>query len=122
MVGHMRPAGRRVYPSLERAEAGRLDIGRLIGQPEPRGHVHDEAEGVSILDLSHAHALHISLGTALQLVLGETSQQRGSENSTHSHTCTHTYVHVCTHTHTPPLQLEISREEQDVLTCGEVRQ
>lgn len=57
------------YPSLERTQSGRFDIRCLVGEPEPSGHVHDEAERVPIFNLRHPHALNVPLGALLQLLL-----------------------------------------------------
>lgn len=57
------------YSSLERTQSGRFDIRCLVGQPEPSGHVHDEAERVPIFNLCHPHALDVPFGALLQLLL-----------------------------------------------------
>lgn len=57
------------HSSLERSEAGRFDIRRLVGEPQTRGHMHDEAEWVPVFNLCHPHALNVSLGALLQLLL-----------------------------------------------------
>lgn len=64
------------HSSLQRTKSGRLDIRCLVGQPESRGHVHDEAERVPVLNLCHPHALDVPLGALLQLLLfGEESRE-----------------------------------------------
>lgn len=64
-----RAHGGYTHSSLERTQTGGFDIRRLVGEPEPRGHVHDEAERVPVLNLRHPHALDVSLGALLQLLL-----------------------------------------------------
>ena len=71
----------RSYPSLEGTQAGGLDVHGLVGQPEPRGHVHDETQGVPVLDLCKPHAVHVPLRTVLQLLL----QPQGKHTNTHHH-------------------------------------
>ncbi len=57
------------YSSLEGTQTGRFDIRCLVGEPETRGHVHDEAERVPVFNLGHPHALDVPLGALLQLLL-----------------------------------------------------
>lgn len=59
------------HSSLERPQSSWFDVRRLIGQPQSRRHVHHETQGVSVLDLRHAHALDVPLRTALQLILNQ---------------------------------------------------
>lgn len=57
------------HSSLEGTQTGRFDIRCLVGQPESRGHVHDEAERVPVFNLRHPHALDVPFGALLQLLL-----------------------------------------------------
>ena len=50
-----------IYPSLQGSQTRRFGIRRQVGQPEPRRHVHDKADGVSVLDLWHSHAVDVPL-------------------------------------------------------------
>lgn len=63
------------HSSLEGTQTGRFDIRCLVGEPESRGHVHDEAERVPVFNLCHPHAFDVPLGALLQLLL-----RRGGEN------------------------------------------
>lgn len=57
------------HSSLEGTQTSRFDIGRLVREPETRGHVHDEADRVPVFNLSHSHSLDVALGALLQLLL-----------------------------------------------------
>lgn len=57
------------HSSLEGTQTGRFDIRCLVGEPESRGHVHDEAERVPVFNLCNPHALDVPLGALLQLLL-----------------------------------------------------
>ena len=70
------------HSSLEGTQTGRFDIRCLVGQPESRGHVHDEAERVPVFNLRHPHALDVPLGALLQLLL----HRDGGENEPASKT------------------------------------
>lgn len=63
------------HSSLEGTQTGGFDIRCLVGEPESRGHVHDEAERVPVFNLRHSHPVDVPLGTLLQLLL-----HRGGEN------------------------------------------
>lgn len=57
------------HSSLEGTQTDGLDIRCLVGEPESRGYVHDEAERVPVFNLCHPHALDVPLGALLQLLL-----------------------------------------------------
>jgi len=64
------------HPSPEGTQTGRFDIRRLVGEPESRGHVHDEAERVPVFNLRQPHALDVPLGALLQLLLHGGTRKR----------------------------------------------
>lgn len=68
------------HSSLEGTQTGRFDIRGLVGEPEPRGHVHDEAERVPVFNLRHPHALDVPLGALLQLLLRGRGGRGGNED------------------------------------------
>lgn len=64
------------HSSLEGTQTGRFDIRCLIGEPESRGHVCDEAERVPVFNLRHPHALDVPLGALLQLLLHKGKEEK----------------------------------------------
>jgi len=58
-----------VYLALHRAHAGTLPGHGLVGEPQGRGYVLDETDGVSVLDVRRAHAIHVLLGAWVELLL-----------------------------------------------------
>lgn len=74
------------YSSLEGTQTSRFDIRCLIGEPESRGHMRDEAERVPVFNLCHPHALDVPLGALLQLLL-----HRGGQNEHVKAVCAHEY-------------------------------
>lgn len=67
------------HSSLEGTQTRRFDIGCLVGEPQSRGHVHDEAERVPVFDLRHPHALDVPLGALLQLLLHRREKMKTSK-------------------------------------------
>lgn len=67
------------HSSLEGTQTCRFDIGCLVGEPQSRGHVHDEAERVPVFDLRHPHALNVPLGALLQLLLHRGEKMKTSK-------------------------------------------
>lgn len=57
------------YPSLQWSQARRFGIRRLIGQPQARGHMHDEANRIAVFDLCDPHTINITLWARVTLFL-----------------------------------------------------
>lgn len=57
------------YPSFQGAKAGGFGIRSQVGQPESSRHMHDKADGVSVLDFRNPHAIYVPLWTGVHLFL-----------------------------------------------------
>lgn len=58
-----------VYLSLSSSHACRCGISCLVGEPQPRIHMLNITNGVSVLDLRGPHAISISLCSSVKLLL-----------------------------------------------------